>query len=280
MPALVTPIAADGSVDRAAHRHNVNVLAGAGVTGLLLGGSTGEGPFLEAGERGLLVEIARETMPQGFLLAGIAANSVRQATAQIDETRGADGALVVTPTWLLKTDAERVAFYLDVAEESPLPVWLYTVPSVTGYNLPVSLAAHLATHTNIVGIKDSSGLPQRIARLRRSVGEQFFIYAGATRSLLRSRAAGASGAITASSNYAWQLANQVMADPLSTAASDQEALGALATRIEAHGIAGTKAAAEATGLMAGHPRPPAARLPDAVKPEIAGALKEAGLLPS
>ena len=123
MPALVTPIASDGSIDRNAHRHNVSTLDDAGVRGLLLGGSTGEGPLLEAGERRWLVETAREESPGCFLLAGVAANSVRQAYAQIDEIRDADGALVVTPTTLLKRDAERVSFYLEVAENSPLPVW-------------------------------------------------------------------------------------------------------------------------------------------------------------
>jgi dihydrodipicolinate synthase/N-acetylneuraminate lyase len=58
-----------------------------------------------------------------------------------------------------------LTYYQAVADRSPLPVLLYSVPSCTAYDLPVEVVAELAMHPNIVGMKDSSGNVERIAEL-------------------------------------------------------------------------------------------------------------------
>ena len=101
MPALITPFTAAGELNEAAHRHNLATLQTRGCRGFLVAGSTGEGPYLEAGERRQLLAAAREELGSDpFLLGGIAGESVRQATAQVAEVTegGADAVLVVTPT--------------------------------------------------------------------------------------------------------------------------------------------------------------------------------------
>lgn len=262
MPALVTPFDAAGVIDESAHEHNVAHLAGRGVTGFLIAGSTGEGPYLLPGERRTLLVAARRAAPGSFLLGGVAAQSVAQATAQLAELDDADAALVVTPTAFVSSVEHQVGYYSAVADAATKPVWLYTVPKVTGYNLPVPAVVALATHGNIVGIKDSSGIPERIGDIRGSCPPGFLIYVGASSALAASRRRGCNGAITASSNYTFSLVDQLVKLDPADAAIDllQARLTEVAGRVEAYGVPGTKAMATLAGLQAGHPRAPLATL--------------------
>ena len=206
MPALITPFDRAGGIRPAHHRHNLRSLWAAGVHGFLLAGSTGEGPYLEPGERRLLVETARSELGKtAFLLCGVAAETLRQAAAMVEEASsgGADGVLVMTPTTLARNRHRVVEdFYLGLAEDSPIPVWIYTVPAVTAYDLPVESVLRVAAHPNVAGIKDSGGDPVRFQAVAAKARPEFNLYSGASAAITLAIAAGARGAITASTNYA------------------------------------------------------------------------------
>lgn len=261
MPALITPFGPDGSVDTNAHRHNVAFLAERGTKGFLIGGSTGQGPYLEPGEHGTLIATARDELgDEAFLLGGVFAQSVHQAARQIAEVNaaGGDAVLVVTPTLLLRGDRELVvSFFRTVADESPLPVFLYTVPAVTGYELPIDAAITLAAHPNIVGMKDSGGDVDRVPPIVTGAGTDFLLYVGASRAIFASTGRGAYGAITASTNYAQELVTAARVDN-----DVQERLTAMTRNVEQHGIAGTYAAADLVGLSPGTMREPLRPLND------------------
>jgi len=274
LPALVTPFAGDGSLDTAAHRFNLRTLSEGGVRGFLLGGSTGEGPYLEPGERSELMSQARAELGDStYLLCGVAAESLWQAVAQIDEavTGGADAALVVTPTSLVRGRHDLVAaFFREVAVASPLPIFLYTVPNVTGYTLPVETIIDLSHASGIVGVKDSSGEPDRAGAIRAGAPDDFLIMIGSSRAIAAGREQGAHGAITASSNYAARLAQSVVdGEPRA-----QELLTLLVAHIEPHGVPGTKVAAELTGLRVGVLRRPLLPVDPEIARDIAAALGE------
>jgi 4-hydroxy-2-oxoglutarate aldolase len=263
MPALVTPFSEAGDLDAAAHRYNLEALSTVGVEGFLLGGSTGEGPYLEAGERRDLVAIARDTLGErAYLMCGISAESVRGAATQIAEAAegGADAVLVMSPTSLARGNHGTVVrYYTHVADGSPLPVLLYSVPAVTGYEIPVEHIAALAPHPNIVGLKDSGGRPVRIQEAARTVEQPFIMYGGASRTLAPSMAAGGHGAITASANYASSLVRALVdasAESQAKADTIQLELTALVQIVEAFGNPGTQSAAAAWGLRPGYPRLP------------------------
>lgn len=261
MPALVTPFDAGEEIDLAAHRHNVRFLWERNVAGFLLAGSTGEGPYLEAGERRSLLTTARDELGDGaFLLCGVSAETVRAAASQIDEAQagGADAVLVLTPTTLVRGRHHLVeAFFGEIADRSPLPLLLYTVPPVTGYELPVDAVIRLSRHDRVQGIKDSGGNPDRIAAWSADVGDGFFTYCGASRAVTASMAAGGYGAITASANYA----SDLVARAVDGDAAAQDELRAVAAAVESDGVPGTKAAAERFGLRCGACRRPLRRLP-------------------
>lgn len=255
MAALITPFSEHGSIDEAAHRHNLTLLTEWGLDGFLIGGSTGQGPYLEPGERRVLTSTARDELgSSAFLLTGISAQSVRQAAQQIAEAAAgdADAVLVTTPTLLLRKNAELVqSFYDLVAELSPLPVFCYSVPAVTGYELPIESAIAICSHPNIVGIKDSGGDPERIGPILDSMGKGRYFLVGTSRIVHEAFRRGAYGSITASGNYVPELAAAARED-----AEAQDRLSSIASNVEWHGLAGTYAAAAMVGLHAGSMRPP------------------------
>ena len=279
VPALITPFDTGGELDLDAHRHNVRFLAQQGATGFLVGGSTGEGPYLEPGDRDHLATTVRQEVPDAFVLCGIHMESVRQATARIAEVHaaGADAALVITPTTIIRGANEAVAsFYVDVAEAAPLPICLYTVPAVTGYELPVDDIRRLSAHPAIAGMKDSGGKLERVVEVSETLSQPFYMFIGATRIV----GAGAYGAIMSCSNYAWPIAAHLGEAALESngeVAGYQARLTALTSAIEPLGRPATKAAAAMVGMRPGVPRRPLRPLASEHLPVIEAALKRAGL---
>ncbi|HET9202536.1 MAG TPA: dihydrodipicolinate synthase family protein [Acidimicrobiia bacterium] len=273
MPALITPFTRGGEIDTRAHTHNLKTLAEAGIDGFVIGGSNGEGPYLEPGERNRLVKAGRRR--KSHFMVGVAAESTRVALAQVAEAidGGADTVLVLTPTTLARGRDEAVhRFYRTIADMSTVPVFLYSVPSVTGYNLPVELVWRLSRHENIVGMKDSSGDVVRLQSIIDAAPSDFILYSGSSRALTAAMAIGCHGAITGSGNYVPQLVLQTLAaakaDP-SKARKLQKRLSAISADVEAHGVPGVKAAAKTAGLDPGHPREPLTRLSRGAETSIA-----------
>jgi 4-hydroxy-2-oxoglutarate aldolase len=208
-------------------------------------------------------------------MVGIAAESTRVALEQVEEAieGGADSVLVMTPTTLTRGQDEAVLrFYRAIADASTVPVFLYSVPSVTAYSLPLELVWRLSRHDNIVGMKDSSGDVVRLQSIIDAAPSEFILYSGSSRALTAAMAVGCHGAITGSGNYVPELVLQTLAaakaDPVQ-ARKLQKRLSAVSADVEAHGVPGVKAAAKAAGLDPGHPREPLTRLSRGVETSIA-----------
>ena len=273
MPALITPFGQRGEIDIRAHTSNLRILAERGIEGYLIGGSNGEGPYLEPGERARLVKAGRRR--KAHFMVGIAAQSTRLALAQVAEATeaGADSLLVLTPTTLARDRDEAILrFYRSVADRSSVPMFLYSVPPVTAYSLPVDLIWRLSRHENIAGMKDSSGDVVRLQSIIEATPKDFLLYSGSSRALSGAMAVGCHGAITGSGNYAPQLVLETLeaarTEP-ATARRLQKRLSALSSTVEAHGVPGVKAAAKAAGLDPGYPREPLTRLSRGVETSIA-----------
>jgi dihydrodipicolinate synthase/N-acetylneuraminate lyase len=285
LPALLTPFTRSGELDLDAYRHNLRYLTEREIKGFLIGGSTGEGPYLEIGERQTLMAAARQELgKRPFLLVGIAAESLRVALAQAEEAAaaGADAILVVTPTTLVRGNHAAVAgFFGEVADTAPIPLFLYSVPAVTGYALPVDSAIELSRHPNIAGMKDSGGDPVGMARLTDNTPDGFVLMTGSSKAVTLCVAAGAHGAITASANYLPELVLEVVRKARRsprTARGIQARLTNTSSAVEAHRVPGVKAAAELVGLRPGYPRRPLRPLPAKERRTIKEVLGEAGIL--
>jgi 4-hydroxy-2-oxoglutarate aldolase len=273
MPALITPFTRRGELDEKAHVGNVRTLVERGIEGFVIGGSNGEGPYLESGERHTLVKAIRRR--KTHIMCGVAAESTRQALVMVKEATeaGADSLLVMTPTTTARgRDDAIVGFYRTIAETAALPILLYSVPSVTAYSLPIELVARLSRHQNVIGMKDSSGDVVRLQSIIDATPNDFVLYSGASKALTAAMAIGCDGAITGSGNYAPELVLKTLGaakeDP-AKARRHQKRLSRLSADIEAHGVPGVKAAARAAGLEPGFPRLPLTRLPRGVETSIA-----------
>ena len=279
MPAIITPFDDHQELDLDAHRHNVSFLGGLGYEGFVLAGSTGEGPLLEPGERRELASASREGADDAFLLCGINAETNRIAARQIAEAAegGADAVLVLTPTTLSRNRTNFVtAFFREVADESPLPVFLYSVPIVTAYSMPLEAVWELAEHPNVVGMKDSSGDAIRNQRMLAGLPDDFALYNGAAPAVTLTLAAGAHGAILAAANYVPQLSLEVVAAAVENQSGNmkiQHRLTAANDAVARYGIPGVKAAAEMAGLRAGSSRSPLLPTTEEARASIAHLLR-------
>ena len=273
LPALITPFTARGNLDLKAHTHNLRVLADRGIEGFLIGGSNGEGPYLEPGERGRMIKAGRRR--KAHFMAGVTAESTRAGLAQVEECveAGADTLLVTTPTTLTRNNPEAVlAYFRAVADRARRPVLIYSVPPVMGYSIPIEFVERLARHPNIIGMKDSSGDVVRLQTILDVTPGEFILYSGSSKALTAAIAIGCHGAITGSGNYAPELVLKTQSaaktEP-SRARRHQKRLSEMSAAIESHGVPGVKAAAKAAGLQAGYPRQPLVRVPKGVETSIA-----------
>ncbi len=140
------------------------------LSGMVLLGSTGEAVMLSDEESREVLRIAQSaTAADKVLVAGVGRESVYETLrlAEYAAELEYDVVLVRTPHFYRKLmrNREMLTYYQAVADRSPLPVLLYSVPACTGYDLPVEVVAELAMHPNIVGMKDSSGNVARIGEL-------------------------------------------------------------------------------------------------------------------
>jgi 4-hydroxy-2-oxoglutarate aldolase len=140
------------------------------MSGMVLLGSTGEAVMLSDEESREALRVARNAAaPEKVLLAGVGRESVIETLRLADFVAELeyDAVLVRTPHFYRKQmrNREMLTYYQAVADRSPLPVVLYSVPSCTAYDLPIEVVAELAMHPNIIGMKDSSGNVERIAEL-------------------------------------------------------------------------------------------------------------------
>ncbi|QCE35616.1 4-hydroxy-tetrahydrodipicolinate synthase [Acetobacteraceae bacterium] len=165
--ALVTPFLENGKLDIKSFQKLVQLQKNAGIHGLLIAGTTGESPSLSLEERQILIkETLSITQSKIPLLVGIGSNNTDYAIslAKHAEQNGADGLLAVTPYYNRPSQKGLYAHFIQVADATSLPVWLYDVPERTGVRLSIETIERLSKHPNIVGIKDATGdLEQPIA---------------------------------------------------------------------------------------------------------------------
>lgn len=263
-PPLVTPFHGDGSIDSAAFRGNFEHYEACGLSGYVVLGSNGEAVALTESEKLGLVESARAATRR-TLIVGTGLHSTR---ATIDLTRkvaeaGADAALVLTPYYYrtrMTVEALRRHFEA-VAEASPIPILLYSVPAFTGLLFPVELVPAAAGHSGIVGMKESSGDVDLLSELVASAPDGFSVITGSAPSLYPSLARGATGAIVAAAccvpRQVVRLYDAFVAGDHSEAAALQAGLTPLAKAVTSgHGVAGLKAAMDVVGMRGGEVRAP------------------------
>jgi len=278
MGPVVTTFTSSGEIDRTAFAENIRAHLDAGMTGVVVAGSTGEAALLDEKERGWLVEVARHSIPgDRRLIVGTGAESTRttQRLTKLAAERGADAVLVVAPHYYGAKVVALRDHYTAVADTSPVPVLLYTIPKYMHFALPQQLVAELAKHENIAGLKDSSGDLEILAGYLKAQSDSFTVLTGNGSTFKRALELGARGGILAVALFAAGLAVEVF-DKNSQEAQDR--LTPLSARIVGDmGVAGVKAALDRVGLVGGTVRPPLQALGAAELAQVTELLRVAEL---
>lgn len=263
---IVTPFRGDGTIDEAGMRRNVARWMATPLTGLVVLGSNGEAPQIEDAEADWVIDIVRGAVPRDRPL--IAGTGRESTTATIAATRraaaaGVDAVLVRTPSFFKSqmTTEVFVRHYTTVADASPVPVLLYNVTMFTGVTLTVDAVATLASHPNIVGMKESGSDIGLMAEYIARTPDDFTVLAGSAATLFHALCADCDGAILALAALVPRdvLSMEALLDEarLDEARALQRRLMPLARSVGAlHGVPGLKAALELMGFAAGPPRPP------------------------
>jgi 4-hydroxy-tetrahydrodipicolinate synthase len=207
IPALVTPFSG-GRVAEDTLRELVEWQIEQGSNGLVPCGTTGEVATLTADEHrrviATVVEAARGRVP---VIAGTGtystAASIERGRAAADV--GADAVLAVVPYYNKPSQAGLAAHFLAIAEDSPLPIVVYNVPSRTVADISVVTLAEIAKHPKIVAIKDATGNLGRVSAQRLACGEDFCQLSGNDETALAFNAMGGVGCVSVSANVAPKL---------------------------------------------------------------------------
>ena len=271
-PPIATPFDDSGDVDPAALRSNIARWLQTGVRGVVALGSNGEAPLLDEQESDTVIATAREAVPPGRLvIAGTGRESTRAtiAASRRAATLGADAVLVRTPSYFkprMTRDAF-VAHYAAIADAVAVPVFLYNYPAVTGLTLTAETVAALAAHPNIAGIKETTtDAAQLAAYVDAGQGHDFTVLAGSAPGFYAALCLGAGGAILAAACVVPR-ACVALLEAFQRGAHDEardlqrRILPIAAAVTSGFGVAGLKAALDATGYVGGAPRPPLSAAP-------------------
>ena len=200
--AIVTPLTENG-IDFEQFGRLIDFQINEGIDAIVVAGTTGEASTLTDDEHKEAIRFCVERVGGRVpVIAGTGSNDTAYA---IELTRyacevGADAMLLVTPYYNKATQKGLVASFTAIADASTKPCILYNVPSRTGCNLLPATVKALASHKNIVGIKEASGNISQIAELAALVGDEIDIYSGNDDQIVPVLSLGGKGVISVLSN--------------------------------------------------------------------------------
>jgi 4-hydroxy-tetrahydrodipicolinate synthase len=282
---ITTPFAPSEDIDMVALKANIDRWNATRITGYVVLGSTGERVNLNEREFLHVIEATRKAVPQTItFIVGAGQQSTR---GTIDEIRaaanaGAEAVLVITPHYYRSavTQDALVQHYNAVADASPIPLILYSMPDLTGVKIEPETAAHLSQHPNIIGMKDSSNDIPKFAEAVKMVRSDFAMMIGNGTVFSEALRAGARAGILAVGCCVPQICldiyQAVKAGDIVRANGLQEKLTPLARAVtKTYGIGGLKAALEMAGYVGGAVRAPLKGPTEEARAEIAQLLRDA-----
>ena len=227
IPALVTPMGADGAIDLESWDRLLDFHLREGSDGVVVGGTTGESPTLGEAE---LVELVRRAGARVAgripVIAGSGTNDTMRSVAlsRAAAAAGADALLVVTPYYNKPTQEGLFRHFSAIADAVSIPVILYNVPGRTACDLLPETIARLSLHPRIVGVKEATGEVARGVEVLRVAKPGFLLISGDDPSVVRLMKEGACGVISVTANVAPRAMHETCAAALQGRHDDAAAL--------------------------------------------------------
>jgi 4-hydroxy-tetrahydrodipicolinate synthase len=200
--AIVTPFK-NGALDEEKLRELVEFQIENGTDAIVPCGTTGESSTLDYDEHNRVIQIVVEQVNKRVpVIAGTGSNCTREAVEITAHAKklGADGALLVTPYYNKPSQEGLYRHYMAVADAVSIPQILYNVPGRTGVNLLPETVARLASHGNIVAIKEASGSLQQASEVLDLCGDKITVLSGDDFITFPMMACGAKGVISVVAN--------------------------------------------------------------------------------
>ena len=287
IPALVTPMLEDGSVDYASLRKLIDWHIAEGTDCIGVVGTTGESPTVNVEEHREIIRVSVEQAKGRVpIMAGCGANSTAEAIelAQFAQSVGADCQLQVVPYYNKPTQEGIYQHFKAIAEAVPnLPIILYNVPGRTVADMQHETVLRLAKVPGIVGIKEATGNIERAQWLIRDLPKEFSVYSGDDPTAVALMLCGGKGNISVSANIAPRLMHELcmaaMSGNVQKAMEIQFQLMPIHKNlfVEANPIP-VKWAMARMGLCGGTLRLPMTELSKSQHPVVEAALRASGLI--
>jgi 4-hydroxy-2-oxoglutarate aldolase len=278
-----TPFDADGHVLSDAIRANLQAWSTKGVIGFVVLGSTGERVHLDEREYLQVIETSRAAVSDDFVfIAGAGQQSTLGTVNEIRKAAqaGADAVLVITPSYYRSAINQQTLFsyYAAVADASPAPLLLYSMPALTGIKIEPETIARLCEHPNIIGVKDSSNDIAGFSETVRLCPDDFPVLTGNGTVLIDTLRAGATGGILAVGCVVPEICVEIFraakAGDTERASALQAKLTPLAAAVTTRfGIGGLKSALDMAGYNGGAVRAPLEMPDEHARREIAASLE-------
>ncbi len=206
IPPVVTPFKPDESLDLPRLKAHIDWQIKSGVHGIFVLGTTGECCSLDEREKQEIVATTVAHVNKRVpVFAGTGAETTREAIrlTKMAEKEGVDGVSIITPYFIMPNQNEIADHYRRIAEQSALPIVLYSNPATCGgLKIEPETVGRLAEIENICAIKDSSGDLQNFIETVKLVPESFAVLIGRDTLICASLIFGGKGAVPASCNIA------------------------------------------------------------------------------
>lgn len=203
MTAVITPFDEDLQVDIRQFKTVITHLLATGTTALVVTGTTGEAPTLNALEKLKIWEAAMD-YADGLVpvVAGVGTNNTKTTldNIKIAEEVGVDALLIVVPYYNKPSQKGLLKHFTKIAEATELPIILYDVPARCGVGFELKTILELAKIPNIIGLKDSTGNTQMMTKLKEKLGDDFLLYSGDDAFYLETLKLGGAGVISVASH--------------------------------------------------------------------------------
>lgn len=199
--ALITPFNRLGGVDYVSLKKLIKRQIALGVNAVVVLGTTGEASTLSEKERDAVIAAAVETANGKIpIIAGVGSNDTAVSLKRSKRSKllGADGGLVVSPYYNKTTQNGLIAHFLTVADGG-LPIILYNAPSRCGINIEPETYCELASHPDIVGVKEAGDSVKKLCELS-IISDKLAIYAGNDDALIPVIGVGGKGVVSVVSN--------------------------------------------------------------------------------
>ena len=222
--ALITPFK-DNKLDVEAYIKIIHFHLKSGTNGLVPAGTTGESPTLNHEEHQKVIELCiKESNGALPVIAGTGSNSTSEAVSLTKhaEKAGANAALVVTPYYNKPTQEGLFQHYKTINDSCGIPIIIYNIPSRSVIDMTVETMARLFELKNIVGVKDATGILDRVDEQKKTMGNNFIQLTGNDDNAFEFNKRGGVGAISVTANIAPKLCSDFQKFSLSKSVNEQK----------------------------------------------------------